>query len=181
MADLVQILDSYTETVMPKIMEQYKEGTAPKLCAFLKATGAQKDDLEAALFSIRSGLYITSAVGVQLDMLGRLFNVVRGSMNDEEYRWALRKKAALRSFATPEDIISVLVGIYDATDVFYVPEYPAKFWVYAENLTGLTQLALESISPAGVQGMQGVLLVDYFDDPIVDATSDPFLVVGYPT
>lgn len=178
MADIVQIMDSYTETVLPKLMEQYKEGNAPKLCAFLKASGAQKDDLESAIFQVRSGFYISSAVGVQLDRLGELFNVPRGSMNDDEYRWALRKRAALRSFATPEDIISVLVGIYDATNVYYVPEYPAKFWVYAADLEGLTQLALDAISPAGVQAMQGALLCDVFQGSIITATGAPILVVA---
>lgn len=166
MAELVQILDSYTEAARPKLMEQYKPGKAPKLNMLLEATGAQKDDLEAALFSIQSGMYLSSAVGPQLDMIGALFKVARNGATDADYRLAIQLVASMRSFSTPEDIISVLKGIYGAAYVEYRPEYPAGCVVFTD--IAVPPGVLDMLAPAGVQVRGPNFLVDYEGNNIVD-------------
>lgn len=166
MAELVQILDSYTETVRPKIMEQYKPGRAPKLNQLLQATGAQKDTLESALLSIRDGMYLFSAVGVQLDIIGAVFNVPRLGNADATYRENIRQVAAMRSFATPEDIIGVLKSLYGAASVSYIPEYPAGCAVLTDIDVPLN--VLEMLSPAGVQVRGASFIADYDGNNIVD-------------
>lgn len=164
--DPVLIADSYGSSVRPKLMEQYKPHHAPKLNALLEAVCSQKDDLEAALFSIRSGFYLETACCEQLDYLGTLFNVDRAGRDDDTYRIAIKQVAALRSFATPEDIISVLKGVYGATFVTYIPEYPAGCAILTD--ADVTQAILELIAPAGVQVRGSSFIVDYDGNNIVD-------------
>jgi len=166
MAELAPIEGSYASVIAPKLMEQYKPATAPKLNALLEATGAQKDDLEAAIFSIRSGMYLATAEGAQLDVIGGVFNTSRNGKDDASYRFAIREVAAMRSFATPEDIISVLKGVYGATWVQYIAEYPAGCAILTD--ADVTDQILEMISPAGVQVRSGALIVDYDGNNIVD-------------
>ena len=166
MAELVQIADSYTESMRPKLMEQYKPARAPKLNQLLEAIGAQKDDLEAALFSIRSGGYLATAVGAQLDVIGALFKVGRNRMDDTAYRIAIQQLASMRSFSTPEDIIAVLKVIYGAAYVDYHPEYPAGCVIF----TDVTPPAgvLDMLAPAGVQVRAPFFIVDYDGNNIAD-------------
>ena len=166
MAELSQIASSYAEAVSPKIMEQYKPARAPKLNQLLEATGAQKDDLEAAIFSIRSGMYLASAVGPQLDMIGEVFKAGRNGMGDPAYRIAIQKVSSMRSFSTPEDIISVLKAIYGATYVTYIPEYPAGCVVFAD--ISVPAGVLDALAPAGVQVREAFYLVDYDSNNIAD-------------
>lgn len=166
MAELSQIVSSYPEVMAPKLMEQYKPHTAPKLNQLLEAIGAQKDDLESALFSIRNGLYLATAEGVQLDTIGAVFNVARLGNDDETYRSNIRQVASMRSFATPEDIISVLKSLYGATSVAYIPEYPAGAAILTDN--GIDASVLELLAPAGVRVSGASFLVDYDGNNIVD-------------
>ena len=166
MAELVQIADSYSEAVAPKLMEQYKPARAPKLNQLLEATSAQKDDLEAAIFSIRSGMYLASAVGPQLDMIGDVFKVGRNGADDATYRVAIQKVASMRSFSTPEDIISVLKVVYGASYVTYIPEYPAGCVVFTD--ISVPAEVLGALAPAGVQVREPFYLVDYDSNNIVD-------------
>ena len=166
MAELVQIAASYTETMRPKLMEQYKPGQAPKLNQLLEAIGAQKDDLEAALFSIRSGMYLATAIGAQLDMIGAIFKVGRNGFDDATYRVAIQKVSSMRSFATPEDIISVLKGVYGASYVTYIPEYPAGCVVFTDIAAPAG--VLDALAPAGVQVREPFYIVDYDLNNIVD-------------
>lgn len=153
MSELVLIADSYEESAKPKIMEQYKEAHAPNLNAFLAAFGSQKDELETAIFSVKDGFSLDTAVGAQLDMIGLLFNVSRLGRSDEEYRLAIRQVSALRQFATPEDIISVIKAVYGASYVDYYPFYPAGFIVYTDAT--LTSSDLNRLAPAGVRAYFG--------------------------
>ena len=166
MAELVQIADSYSDTMRPKLMEQYKPGQAPKLNQLLEAVGAQKDDLEAALFGIRSGMYLATAIGAQLDMIGAIFKVGRNGFDDATYRMAIQKVASMRSFATPEDIISVLKVIYGASYVDYHPEYPAGCVIFTDVIVPAGTLDL--LAPAGVQVRAPYFIVDYEGNNIAD-------------
>lgn len=166
MAELVQIADSYSETMRAKLMEQYKPGQAPKLNQLLEAIGAQKDYMEAALFSIRSGMYLATALGPQLDMIGGVFKVARNGADDAAYRIAIQQIAAMRSFATPEDIIAVLKVIYGASYVDYHPEYPAGCVIFTD--ASVPAGTLDLLAPAGVQVRAPYFIVDYEGNNIAD-------------
>lgn len=174
MAELVQILDSYAETVAPKLMEQYKPDTAPKLNALLEATGAQKDELEAATLTVRSGMYLPTAIGAQLDLIGAVFNVARDGKSDVEYRQSIRIISAMRSFASWEDVISVLRGVYGAAYVHMFPDYPAHMRLVTD--APVTKALVENFMPAGTSVGLAAYLVDMDGAYIVTDGSERILL-----
>lgn len=113
--------------------------------------GAQLDqaqDLEGMLFELRSGLFLDQAIGVQLDLLGRVYNETRQGKSDDDYRTAIRVKAATVVNGTPDEICTFLKLAFGFTSVAYTPEYPGAFFI--EPPSTLTIRQLERVSPAGI-------------------------------
>ena len=175
MSDVVQITDYYSESMAPRLSEQYKPSHAPKLNDLLVALGASADTLEAALFSIRNLYYLATAAGIQLDNIGAIFAEPRNGRDDETYRENIRLKAAQRSFATPEDIISVIKGLWGAGFVQYIPEYPAAAAFVNDSM--ITSAQLEILSPAGVSIRGSEFMTDQTGANITDQTGTPIRVL----
>ncbi len=107
----------------------------------------QGDQLETALNEIQDGIYLSTAAGVQLDILGRVYNLGRIGRSDTEYRKALQAKAATAVNGTPDEIVTFVRLAY-GIEAFYTFEGPGSFFL--EPQTSLTISQLEAISPAGV-------------------------------
>jgi hypothetical protein len=146
--DIVKIEDYSINTDL--IIEQFKQ--SDNLRGMIDAVNKQLDDLEIALFEIRDLFYLSTAVGVQLDVIGRIFNVERQGLSDEDYRKLIGARASIRTSGEPESIITILKVIDGATFVTYIPAYPAipaAFYLITDAT--ITQENLNLISPAGVQ------------------------------
>lgn len=61
----------------------------PRMQAFLSALLAPVDSLEGLAIDVLVGCSIWTAVGVQLDTLGRIVRQLRGELTDAEYRLAI--------------------------------------------------------------------------------------------
>ncbi len=115
----------------------------------LDVLNTQFEDLEAALFQLIEDLWLTTAVGVQLDILGEHLNLPREGRDDETYRSLLQLKAKVNAGAgTPEDLISAIVTLYGATVVNYIPDYPGKVIVEQNGTIGLFVLDDLETTPA---------------------------------
>jgi len=119
-----------------------------KLKGLLEAGLYQGQTIEEALFEMRDGLWIRSAIGAQLDLLGRVYREQRQGREDEAYRTAIAVRAASVVNGTPDEIVTFLKLAFGFTSVVYTPEYPAAFWI--EPPADLTVAQLERFSPAGV-------------------------------
>jgi hypothetical protein len=148
------------------LLAQFQD--SQKLKGMMQAMGDSRNDLETAIFEIRSEFEIDSAVGDQLDILGSIFAEDREGRDDTEYRQAIKAKGARQYSGEPESIIEILKASYGATYVHYRPYYDAKYYISTD--VDITSEDLIPISPAGVQPfVEGYYLVDALGRYIVDA------------
>lgn len=68
-----------------RLIAQYR-GLQPRLQGALRAYLAANQDLEDVLFEVLVGRWPLTAIGVQLDMLGRIVRQGRAGLTDDEYR-----------------------------------------------------------------------------------------------
>lgn len=170
-------IQSYKELVDAQLLEQYKEST--NFRALLDLLMAPFTAAEEGLQELMTLLNIDTAEGAQLDILGRIANEPRAGRSDVDYRAILKVWFTSKQSGTPEDILRTIRELTGLPGPFqYIPEYPAGFFIFAPSVGSLTQDTINKISPAGVQGYIGCILVDTQWDPIVTATGDYILLVG---
>ncbi len=163
------------------ILEQYKE--SGKYTGIIKAITEEADKLETARFELAKLLDIDAMIGAQLDLLGKIAVTPRLQsgvvLDDASYRLALKAAFRARYSGTPEEIISAVRSATDSTQVLYIPEYPAGFWILADGPIAIDQDFLERLSPAGVLPFLPCFLETVEDaELIVDAHGSPILIVG---
>lgn len=157
------------------VLSQFQD--SEKLKGIMQAMGDSRNDLETALFEIRSEFEIDDAVGEQLNILGSIFVEDREGRTDTEYRQAIKAKGAQQYSGEPESIIEILKASYGATYVHYRPYYDAKYYIITD--ADISSEDLISISPAGVQPfVETHYLVDALGRYIVDALGRRITSVG---
>lgn len=127
-----------------------------RLLGMISAHLAQGDSLEAALQELRDGLWLYTATGANLDMIGRVYGVTRQGRQDPDYRASVQVRAATVVNGTPDEILTFLQIAYGYTDLEYLPQYPAAFLIL--GAVDLTNQQLESLAPAGVGAYNGDFL-----------------------
>ncbi len=103
--------------------------------AFLDVLVAPYQDIEDLLISMLDGHSIDTAIGVQLDVIGRILDSARTSAGqpDEDYRTQLYGRAAeLSKAGEVETLISTWLGIWEPIRVLYDEFQPAAFELIAE-------------------------------------------------
>lgn len=116
----------------------------------LKALGLLRSLLEGfenpndLLFEILNGTSLFDAIGVQLDLIGRLWDEPRAGKTDDAYRDALYGKIT-QSIAdsTPEKVIELLKTASAATEVKLFEHYPGNVHV------GMNVALIEAIKALG--------------------------------
>jgi len=169
MSDIEQIVDY--SAIIDLLAEQYKN--SEKIRNVLYAMCHSANDLEDALFEIKSQFWIDTAEGKQLDILGSIFGVKRESgVGDDIYRTEIIFKIDnLFSSGTPEDVINTILNLFGSSYVIYWRDgLPASFNIATD--ARFSQQALERISPAGVGAHLLCPLLDGSFDPIVDGEGD---------
>lgn len=121
---LTKKTDHVTEA-QGNFIEQFKGKT--NLDALMAAWVQQVQDLEDALFEIRDETNIDNAVGVQLDVLGRIVGVDREGRTDADFRVAINARIGLNiGSGTIEEILEQIVAL-GATNIEFLDVYPAAF------------------------------------------------------
>jgi len=144
-----------------------------KLKGIIETANNSANDIEISLFEIKDEFNLDIAVGVQLDIIGIIFNLERAGMSDEFYRIAIKQKSSLAYSGEPDSIIEILKAIYEATYVEYYPSYPAKYYLITDAV--VVSKTLEAISPAGVNGYIGVFILDGNGNNVLDG-NDNYLI-----
>jgi len=174
MSELVKNTD-YDEVVLSKIMEQYKN--APILNSIIKTSNEQAGDFEDALFEVRDLFYLPTAVGVQLDTIGFIFNTFRiGTETDALLRDRIQISASSNFSGTPEEIMTAVIVIFGGSYANYTPLYPAGFTISTD--VALTQQQIEHLAPAGVGLGVYANLVDAVGNDIVDANGNSIYAIS---
>ena len=96
------------------------------------------------LFEILNGVSLFDAEGAQLDLIGKLWQVDRQGMSDENYREALYSRITQNiADSTPEKVIEVLKVASSATEVKLFEHYPGNVHV------GMNVALIESLKELG--------------------------------
>lgn len=132
----------------------------PIATAFFRALARQIQDLEDAAWDVFIGRWIDSAVGVQLDAVGKYLNLARGSLDDDTYRlWLKARVKVNRSRGTPEDLIAIFHLLSEDSVITYTPMYPAGFQldlgdaVFDSSLHDALLSFIRAATDGGVRGM----------------------------
>lgn len=152
-----QILDYSVEfNKNPWLIEYLKDSDFVKI---LESNDLQFNDLENTFFQLYQNMWLSSAIGEQLDVLGIILNVDRDGRTDDAYRAILYAKVQIDvSSGEPESIIAAVKAIFNnPAMVEYNPVYPGKFRIWTD---GTLPITIE------------YLLVDYIGDYIVDYIGD---------
>lgn len=173
-------IPSFWDELSALILEQYKESS--KYVGIVQAIAAEADKIETAQGEMAYLLDIDKMIGAQLDLLGLIALTTREQegvlLDDVAYRLLLKAAFRTRNSGTPEEIISAVRQATGASQVVYIPEYPAAYWVLHDGAGSVTQEFLERITPAGVMPFQPCFLESTEGDLIVDAKGNPIMVVG---
>ncbi len=115
-----------------KLIDQFKAHT--NIDAIVKALAQQSQELEAAAFEVLLDTLLATAVGEQLDGIGRVLTVERAGRNDTDYRTRLLAQVLLNksSGAIPE--IVALATALGVTDLTLNEVFPAKMDLISDDL-----------------------------------------------
>lgn len=174
---LQHIENHWNSTVVPSILEQYKD--SEKWQAMLKAVIDQMQIAEDAAAEFMTILDFKSEVptGDRLDFIAGLVNVTRfAGESDEFFYTRFLTSLSVRNAGTPDNVIYNAALLSGDPQPLYMDEAPATFLVYDgprfdENMEwgggGRIQLSraqVKKMAPAGVLGLPGaaILLPDDF-------------------
>ena len=105
----------------------YQWQSAPNWLALMTAIGQVAQTLEDLGLDVAQETVLATATGVQLDKIGELFGVARGSFNDTLYRLAIiAKGAALTSSGTVDELINILQVMFTGASVNVIDAPPAN-------------------------------------------------------
>ena len=143
-----------------------------RLKAWIAASLSQADDLETALQELRDGLWIRTAEGANLDILGRVYGESRSGRDDIAYRQAIHVRAATVVNGTPDEITTFLELAFGTPGLSIIPQYPAAFYIVDSPAT---TSQLESIAPAGVGVFAATYLTTVEGVALTTVEGDPFV------
>lgn len=119
----------------------------------LEVTGFYINEIQDAIIELRNLFWLDTAMGVQLDIIGRILKVFsRISEDDDIFRAYIREQASIFISGTPDEIIRSLIATFFATYVHYMnmnDQQTAAYGLYTD--ASVSQTELERISPAGVK------------------------------
>lgn len=146
---------NHTTRALSLLVSQYKN--KPNLCALISAITAECDELETVFQDMFLKRDLSIAVGDQLDAFGKILDVARGTMTDEQMRAACYLKIYENySEGTIEDLIRIFKGLTGAENILLHECWPATFTIQGEgDLPGLslpTGLRFMGVGHSYVQG-----------------------------
>lgn len=111
-----------------------------RFTSLVKDYAKVSQELEDAFWALYSQRSIATAVGVQLDVLGRIVDELRNGLSDTDYRAILRIKGrVLRSKGTAVDLCAVTALMLNGAATFtYDEAYPATVVITILGTPGFT-------------------------------------------
>ena len=131
------------------------KGERTRFVKTIRAFADQVQDLENAIYDLKTLRLFEYAEGVNLDNIGNLVGIARdGSESDEIYREKILLKIQLnKSCGEPETLITAFKAFSGITDCSYREYYPASaFLKYESDVVPGSSLkaSLQRLAPVGV-------------------------------
>lgn len=148
---------------LSRLASQFQD--KPIIESFLSVYLEALEEVESGFLELLNGRGISTAIGNQLDLIGKIVGEDRLGRDDETYRDALYLRIFINnSEGTPEDIMSALKLITQADRVAYWEHYPASVHLLTTGTSIPDELCeyLKNVVPAGVS-VPRVILDPYED------------------
>ena len=165
--------EDIVERGLVRLASQFQD--KPVIESFLKVYLEKLEEVEQGFLQLLNERGISSAIGNQLDLIGKIVGESRLGRDDETYRSALYLRIFINnSEGTPEDVLSALKLITQATYVNMWEHYPASVHLLTNGTSIPDNLAetLKNVVPAAVS-LPRIILDPYEDTFIPCELDDP--------
>jgi hypothetical protein len=155
------------EVALNFLPEQFKD--KPYVSAVIETYTSGVQDVENLLSDILVNSELGSAIGVQLDVLGRLFGEDRSGKDDDEYRAAIAARISIRSSqGTPDEILSITKTLAGSDTANIHEHFPAEYAVSVvvtadDTLLSIPTSIAENLKTATAAGVGPVTVELYLD------------------
>lgn len=155
---MFDIID-YEDLAVQALSNQYRK---PHMEMQATIIGMVFNELQEAMYRITFYCFLDNSSGKQLDFLGAIWGVSRGSYNDKDYRAEIKQNTSLLIDGTPKRITNTVLANYDATYAYLhninndSGKPSATYTLVTDGNIGKDML--ERISPSGVEvGLGGFI------------------------
>jgi hypothetical protein len=123
-------ITTHSADALLRLLAQFED--KPSIRALVSALVGPVQNLEDTLYQLLSERGINSAVGAQLDLLGRIVGVARGALSDASYHTRVEAQILINiSSGAPDEVLAVF-ELLDPANTFELEEnYPAEYIVHA--------------------------------------------------
>ncbi len=146
---------AHAEEMAQHLIEFFRK---PRNMEMMRSVGGHLQDVEDAIFAMFSAFDVDSAVGVQLDLLGKLVGERRDGRVEDDYRAAVRTRILVNlSNGRLEDMLAVLRSLLpNAASIVATDLYPAHIrFDVVDDFDGASPATvarlLRQAKPAGVR------------------------------
>lgn len=156
MSDLVHITDHDAEA-RGRLAQQYV--TKPKIQALVSALATRTQQLEDVIWQFATQRQLLTAVGAQLDTIGKILVQPRGAFNDDDYRLVLRAKAlVLRSSGDAEALLAIYALLFPLSLIEYLNWGIAAFTIEVRDPMSHAEalLCVSFLRQARAGGVRGI-------------------------
>jgi len=146
--------EEHVAEAISHLIQFFREG--PRNLALLTALVEQVQEVEDANWAHHNAFDVDTAVGEQLDFLGKRVGERRSDRTDDVYRTAIRVRILVNlSNGRVEELIAIAIGLSPTADVFVRELYPAALEMslstYGTTTLQRAYLLLRRAKPAGVR------------------------------
>jgi hypothetical protein len=163
-AEPISRVEGHTANGLELLLEQFKR--KPRIAAVLGAFLGSVQELDDVAFQVLTERDLDTAIGVQLDVIGRIVGELRQGRTDDEYRPFLRARILVnRSNGLTEEIITIVrVLLGESAQLTLREEFPAAFTIIVDDaiaapIDAVIRL-LQQAKAAGVRVLLEYSLVD---------------------
>jgi hypothetical protein len=149
--------DDHEALGLARLLWQYR-GDQPRLQAFLRSMLADLASLEGVTFETLVEIWPLTAVGVQLDTLGRIVRQERGEMSDDEYRLAILGRIYVNHADGQPWQFYELLEILGITDGITLTELPPAAWRLTATGVPYPLVTWDLIDDMRAGGVRGVFV-----------------------
>jgi len=162
-----------------ELSSQYQKPEFKKLMAVMGKTFNHMQDAD---FEIKDGFWIPDAENEQLNILGRVWDVLRAGRSDDDYRPDIQRASSLSKSGTPNEIKGFLLDKFQATFASIYGAWnagePAAYFVVHDSIANDDDL--DNLSAAGVRVHRAKYLIQ--EDPaarnIITESGKKILILG---
>lgn len=151
--------ENHAEEAIDHLIELFKSG--PRNQALLQVVALQIQELENTSAQVYTSFYVDTAVGDQLDILGRIVGEARQGRLDAEYRAAVKVRILVNSSdGKIEQLLAIARGMVPSASIALLEQFPCTIRMEFSTMgTSTLRTVFAMLQQAKAAGVR--LLVSY--------------------